>query len=161
GPRSGEGGHRRGGGRRARSMKTGKASRASRRALRSLRDKYERILALRVAHARAREDGSFEEPDPRSAMSDLAAEFPGSLRELDMLPLDDVVGRIEALRDAELAPSRAEPWMIAQSIFHRLARGALVTKRWLGGRKRITEATRRAFVEALPDLQWSEDAGLF
>jgi hypothetical protein len=129
--------------------------------LRSLRDKYERILALRRDHARAREDASFVEPDPRADMASLAEEFPGALRELDMLPLRVLAARLDALTTAERSPGRTEPWMLAQSLFHRYARGALVTKRWLGGKKRITEATREAFIAALPDLPRSADAALF
>lgn len=117
--------------------------------------------ALRIAHVRARSDATFAEPDPRPEMMRLAEEFPGSLREIDTLPLDVIATRIEALARAEHNVSRVEEWMAAQSIFHRLARGALVTKRWLGGRKRITVATRSAFVEALASLPRSSDAELF
>ena len=99
--------------------------------LRALRDKYERMRRLRELHARARADASFVEPDPRAAMAELARDFPGALREIDELPMQEIARRIDAISAAELDPSRAEPWMRAHVVFHRLARGALATKRWL------------------------------
>ena len=41
-------------------------------------------------------------------------------------------------------------WMIAQDAFHRLARGALAAKRWLGKRKRITAQRRDDFAAHAP-----------
>jgi hypothetical protein len=133
----------------------------SARDLRSLRDKYERMLALRVAHERGKRDPTYEEPPPRDAMAKLADDFPGALREIDSLPLGEIEARIASLRAAEADRANAEPWMGAQVIFHRLARGALVTKRWLRGRKRLTAATRTAFGRAVPELPRSADAKLF
>jgi hypothetical protein len=129
--------------------------------LRRLRDKYERMLRLREAHDRARRDASFREPDPKPEMASLAEEFPGALREIDRLPLDVIGARIEELARAESDPAPGEPWMAAQVLFHRFARGALVAKRWLGGRKRVTPATARAFREALRDLPRAAEAELF
>lgn len=119
------------------------------------------MLSLRVAHERARCDASFVEPDPRPAMASLAEEYPGSLREIDTLPLDVIAARIDALRSVERHPSRAEPWMVAQITFHRFARGALATKRWLAGRKSITPALRAAFTRATATLPQGADARLF
>ena len=113
--------------------------------LTSLRTKYERLLALRELHARAKDDASFAEPDPRKEMTALARTWPGSLRELDELPIDVIRTRITALDRALRDASRIERWMIAQDAFHRLARGALAAKRWLGKRKRITPAIREEF----------------
>lgn len=118
-----------------------KTGSAEARELRRLRDKYERILVLRRAHERARADPSYREPDPRPAMALLAEEFPGSLREIDVLPLALVEARIEALGRAERQPSTTERWMQAQARFHRLARAVLATKRWLAGRRDITPLT--------------------
>jgi hypothetical protein len=94
-------------------------------------------------------------------MRRLAEEYPGALREIDSLPIEVITSRLEALAEAELDRARAEPWMHAQALFHRLARGALVTKRWLAGRRRITRVTRAAFVAALPELPRPADAELF
>lgn len=92
-----------------------------------LRAKYEEMLALRRT-----DDGSY---DPRARMAALAARFPGALREIDTLPLDEIEHRIEALTHAERDPSHAKPWMKAQSRFHALTREALAAsqrdKRWL------------------------------
>lgn len=129
--------------------------------LRALRDKYERMLALREAHLRARSDASFVEPDPRAEMARLADEYPGALREIDTLPLELIAGRVEALRIAELQPSRVEVWMVAQVSFHRYARGVLVTKRWLAGRKTITPSLRDAFARAVRTMPRGCDAELF
>lgn len=119
------------------------------------------MLVLRLAHARARSAPSFVEPDPRAEMADLADDFPGALREIDELPLEVIVARIERLSTADAEPSNAEPWMIAQVAFHRLARGALVAKRWLGRRKDVTPEDEEAFARALPSLRHRSDAELF
>lgn len=119
------------------------------------------MLSLRNAHERARRDAGFVEPDPRPAMASLAEQYPGSLREIDTLPLDVIATRIDALRSVERHPSRAEPWMVAQIAFHRFARGALATKRWLAGRKSITPALRAAFTRATATLPQGADARLF
>jgi hypothetical protein len=103
------------------------------------------MLSLRAAHGRAQDDPAFVEPDPRPEMARLALEFPGSLREIDTLPLELIVVRIRMLRAAERRVARAEPWMVAQVLFHRYARGALAIKRWLAGRKTITPDVRAAF----------------
>jgi hypothetical protein len=118
--------------------------------LTSLRTKYARLLALRELHERAKSDATFVEPDPRQEMTSLARTWPGSLRELDELPMDVIRTRITALDRALRDPSRIEQWMIAQAAFHRLARGALSAKRWLGKRKRITSDVRASFEEHAP-----------
>lgn len=117
--------------------------------MRALREKYERMRTLREAHMRA------DEPDPRSAMARLADEFPGALRELDRLPLEEIALRIEQLRTAEEDPTRVEGWMIGIEAFHRFARGALATKSWL----RDNPPDEAAFRKALPMLR--EEAALF
>lgn len=125
--------------------------------LEKLRRKYERMLALRDAHA----DTSAPEPDPRPEMASLAEQYPGVLREIDRLPRDIILARIDALAGAMTAPSRAEPWMIAQVVFHRHARGALATKRWLAGRKHVTDGDTTAFHAALSTQPWGADAALY
>ena len=93
-----------------------------------LRAKYEEMRELRRT-----DDGSY---DPRERMAALASRFPGALREIDTLPLDEIEHRIAALTNAERDPSHAMPWMKAQSRFHELVREALATTRernWLDG----------------------------
>jgi hypothetical protein len=105
--------------------------------LRALREKYAAILVLREAH------GSPDEPDPRAALGALAARFPGALREIDELPLETIRTRIAALDGALGDATKIERWMIAQSLFHRLARGALAVKRWLVRKPGATSADVR------------------
>lgn len=128
--------------------------------LRALRDKYERMLHLREIHSRARTEPGFVEPDPRPAMADLARRFPGALREIDELPLALIRTRIEELAAAEQDAAKALPWMVAQSRFHALARGALAVKRWLEGRP-VTAALQHDFARVLPTLAIPGDAHLW
>ena len=86
-----------------------------------LRAKYEEMRELRRT-----DDGSY---DPRERMVALATQFPGALREIDTLPMDEIEHRIEALSKAERDPSHAMPWMKAQSRFHELTREALRARR--------------------------------
>lgn len=118
--------------------------------LRALGTKYERMMALRIARSRSRTDPSYVEPDPRPAMAKLAEDFPGALRELDRLPLSVIAARLDALEAAAEDLSRAEPWMLAQVTFHDVARAALFAKRWLAGRKQITEHLRSEFARVSP-----------
>lgn len=106
--------------------------------LAELREKYVRIRGLRRAHDRARSDPRFVEPDPTEELRAIAATWPGALRELDTLPLALVDARIDALGGAIEEAGVPEPWMIAQVRFHRLARGALVAKRWTNAGRRTT-----------------------
>jgi hypothetical protein len=125
------------------------ASAISKADLSRLRCKYEAMKALRDLHARAKEDPSFHEPDPKVQLAALADAFPGALREIDELPIETIAERIAALAAAENDEVAIAPWMIVQTTFHRLARGALATKRWLNGRKDPTEEDRASFVCAL------------
>lgn len=128
-----------------------------------LRRKYVELLRLRELHDRAKADPSFSEPNPRPAMARLADAFPGALRELDSLPLDVIATRIRALSHAEKNPRKVALWMRAQALFHRLARGALSAKRWLGRRRKITSAVETAFrhAHATDGLAHPRDAHLW
>lgn len=93
-------------------------------------------------------------------MASLADEFPGALRELDRLTMDEIDRRVACLRAAEEDPTRIEGWMLAQHEFHRFARGALATKRWLSTQTDTpSEQLEAAFRAALPALR--EEAALF
>ena len=113
-----------------------------------LRAKYVEMLRLRV------EDEASGAPDPRGAMADLARRFPGALREIDELPLEEIRARADALHAAAADGAKAEPWMAAMVLFHALTRGALAVKRWLGGRKEVDEPTARAFALEAPSLPY-------
>jgi hypothetical protein len=90
-----------------------------------LRAKYEEMRALRA-------DALADEPrDPKTRLSALAARFPGALREIDELAMDEIDARIHALAAAERDPDSAARWMHAMTRFHALARGALFVKRSL------------------------------
>jgi hypothetical protein len=110
-----------------------------------LKDKYAELRRLREEDARG------ERGDVRPRLSLLAARFPGALRELDDLPPAMLTRRIDALSAALLDAARIESWMIATTMFHELARGALAAKRWLSGRldpRVVDAATREAFANA-------------
>ena len=64
----------------------------------------------------------------RARMRDLAARFPGSLRELDLLPLEHLHARLAAVA-AALQDGASEPWMAALSRYHEGMRRALSLRR--------------------------------
>src|ERR1700730_14264997 len=106
---------------------------ASREALQDLRSKYATMLAMRLAH----DAGGEDEADVRRRLARLASRFPGALREIDDLDLDEIRRRLGALDAVLEGRGEVEPWMEAIVLFHALARGALCAKRWLAGRKRV------------------------
>jgi hypothetical protein len=120
--------------------------------LRDLRSKYVEMLRLR------RDDEAHPHGDPRREMAALADRFPGALREIDELTMDQIQARIAALDLSIRDPDAIEPWMIATVRFHALARGALCAKRWLGKKKHVDEDTVRAFVRDARSLAYPEDA---
>jgi len=126
--------------------------------LQALQRKYVRMLDLRNLHLRGREDATFVEPDPRPAMSELAREFPGSLRELDRLPLERIRARLIALECAVADEVRIEPWMRAQTQFHRHTRGVIAAKRWLSGRRHITAPVQKQFIAEIARFPHGVDA---
>ena len=67
-------------------------------------------------------------PTPRESMRTLAREFPGSLRELDVLPLRELDRRAAALEAAARDPALARPWMLWMARQHALLRAALRIK---------------------------------
>ena len=114
-----------------------------------LRAKYEEMRALRVT-----DDGSY---DPRERMAALAARFPGALREIDTLPLDEIERRIEALTQAERDPARASKWMLAQLRFHALVRDYLHAKRSRDPAGSLTQVYERLATElAITPLEAKE-----
>lgn len=87
----------------------------------ALEAKYAQIEGLR----RARERG--EAVPERAVFKDLAARFPGALRELDTLPMSVIEKRRQALTRA-LDGQAIEPWMAWMSAYHALMRVALWVK---------------------------------
>jgi hypothetical protein len=112
------------------------------------------MLEMRRAHA-----GGTEDPhEVRGRMSTLASRFPGALRELDDLEIDEIDSRIAALDAVLEGTCEVELWMEAVALFHTFARGALCAKRWLRGRKGVDLETRAAFAAAAPTLLFPEES---
>jgi hypothetical protein len=128
--------------------------RVPRAALEQLLAKYAQMLAMRIAHASGEEEGG----QVRRRMAELAARFPGALREMDELELAEIRRRIEVVEGVLYEHREVEAWMEAMALFHAMARGALSAKRWLRGRKTIDAAVERAFAEGVPWLPFPEDA---
>ncbi|HEX8795394.1 MAG TPA: hypothetical protein VF765_30805 [Polyangiaceae bacterium] len=122
----------------------------SRGDLDALRGKYTMMVALRVER--------LPDEDMRQRMAELALRFPGALRELDDLELVEIRRRVEALEAVLAGSGPPEPWMEAVALFHALTRGALVVKRWLGGRKRVDTALMRRFAAEHAELPFADDA---
>jgi hypothetical protein len=116
---------------------------------------------MRLAH----DSGEDSEARARERMAELAAQFPGALREIDDLELGvirDRIGRLDAALRGEAAIER---WMEAVGLFHTLARGALQAKRWLAGRKTVDSATVREYENDIADVAidaptWSSELAL-
>jgi hypothetical protein len=91
-------------------------------------------------------------------MAQLAARYPGALREIDDLPLAEIERRVAALDEAIGGERQVESWMVAAARFHALARGALCAKRWLEGRREVDEGVERAYALAVPSLAFPAEA---
>ena len=77
--------------------------------------------------------------EARGPLRVLSREFPGSLRELDLLPLDQIEARATRFeRAAEGGP--IEPWMEWMMAYHATMRAALDVKRELGGRRSLSRS---------------------
>lgn len=123
-----------------------------RAALDALLSKYVEMKRLRVA------DAEQTLADPRDAMRTLAARFPGALREIDVLPMDEIDARIAALeRSLTEAEAPIATWMIALSRYHAWLRIALQIRREAGPR---TLEAARALEAAIPELRALDDATL-
>jgi hypothetical protein len=97
-------------------------------AILSLLEKYREIKRLREEHVHG------EPADPRPRLRALAARFPGALRELDELPMEEIDARLAMLVGAS---ERAEPvpaWVALQLAYHGWMRAALRIKRIARGR---------------------------
>src|SRR6185436_18311929 len=106
----------------------------SRSDLVALARKYRTLAELRRAQQMLSRD------DVRTPLQNLAREFPGALRELDLLPLDEIDRRFERLEAAALRGS-VEPWMGWMHAYHLTMRAALGVKRRLAGQRVVAEAT--------------------
>jgi hypothetical protein len=84
---------------------------------------------------RVRDGGPGTAPD-RAALRALSLEFPGALRELDVLGLTELLRRLDLLA----AGSDEEPWPSWILAYHRLMRAALAAKRAAGRARRLSAA---------------------
>lgn len=108
-------------------------------ALARLAHKYERLLELRreaTPHAPTRE------------LRELAKEFPGALRELDALSLQELERRLEAVRQA-LEGGEPEVWIDYFVAYHAEMRAALWVKRRLEGERRPSRAIAEQIAQEL------------
>jgi hypothetical protein len=121
----------------------------------ALRDKYARMRAMRVAHAA----GVERDDEVRAGMADLAARFPGALREIDELDFNEIERRIDRLGAVFAGTVAVERWMEAIALFHRFARGALCAKRWLNGRRIVTAEVASSFRRDIARLGFPDEAG--
>jgi hypothetical protein len=93
----------------------------SREDLLALLRKYDKLAELRRERAAG---GAVAE---RGVLRALAREFPGALRELDTVTLDDLDARRRALA-AAAAGGSVQPWMAWMLAYHATMRAALVVK---------------------------------
>jgi hypothetical protein len=113
----------------------------------ALARKYRALAELRRAQYHV-----VAEDDVRVPLRQLAREFPGALRELDSLPLDEIERRVEQLENAAWRGA-VEPWMEWMHHYHSTMRAALHIKRRLAGRRALSDVAaldiavevRRAF----------------
>jgi hypothetical protein len=90
--------------------------------LRALARKYEVLARMRRDRER---DGSIA---ARAELRALAREFPGALRELDTVPMDEIDRRTRALGEAAQGAAAVEAWMIWMTAYHATMRAALFVK---------------------------------
>jgi hypothetical protein len=128
--------------------------RTSRASLTDLRGKYAEMLVMRLEH----ESGAEDAHTVRGRMAHLAARFPGALREIDELALDDLRNRIAAIDTVLDAGTEVPRWMTALVRFHALTRGALVAKRWLGKRRHVDEGVIARFEREVRSMPFPEDS---
>jgi hypothetical protein len=84
--------------------------------------KYRTLAVLRRDKER---DGKVAPP---SALRELSREFPGALRELDTLPLDEIDRRVTALDRAGEGAAPLETWMTWMTAYHATMKAALLVK---------------------------------
>lgn len=89
--------------------------------IRALCGKYESLCDLRQ-----RQESSVA---PRAELVALAAAFPGALRELDCLPMEELERRRSMLRAVVEGRAQVERWMLLQIAYHGCMRAALRIRR--------------------------------
>jgi hypothetical protein len=116
------------------------------RLVRALCGKYEKLCDLRQ---RQQSDAA-----PRDEMVELAAAFPGALRELDCLPWEELEHRANALRAVLEGRAQVERWMVLQIGYHGFMRAVLRIKRLLLEQERSAAPQPVAYTPALDEPAW-------
>jgi hypothetical protein len=88
--------------------------------------KYQLLCSWRTGKDTSFAGGGEREVASRAAMRELAEEFPGALRELDLLGLPELERRVAVLARAE---NPREPWIDWILSYHELMREVLVQRR--------------------------------
>ena len=130
--------------------------------------KYDLLVGLRREREDLEAKGIFSLEgealvERQARMREVAAEFPGALRELEALSAAQLTRRREevARRLEQEGGEGAEDslgWMEVTAAFHRLLKRVLVLKRFLGKRKGLSESQWQEVVEALVERSdlWDE-----
>jgi hypothetical protein len=98
------------------------------------------VRALRAKYVEIRRLRTESDPSPQLAMRELAADFPGALRELDELPIQLIEERIVAL-EAALAGGPLPDWARWAIAYHGLLRVVLRIRRRAGKDKDLAALT--------------------
>jgi hypothetical protein len=117
------------------------------RLIRALCGKYEKLCDLRQ---RQQTDVA-----PRAELVALASAFPGALRELDCLPVEELERRAALLRAVLDDRAQVERWMVLQISYHGFMRAVLRIRRLLLVVQDGSESQSLAYTPALdePELQ--------
>ena len=107
--------------------------------------KYRELLRMRLARAEAAPEIA------RRDMRLLAERFPGALRELDGLPLDEVQARLGALEQAALGATDVPAWAVWLASYHGWLRAALRIRRLAGGCRDAGVVRQRLLEQYVPE----------
>ncbi len=95
--------------------------------IKDLAEKYARMRQLRASLPSGGQRGL--EVSEKAALKSLAADFPGALRELDVLATDELDERHRAIESWLAAPTGDPPrWMVWMDRYHTLMRQALLVR---------------------------------
>jgi hypothetical protein len=118
---------------------------------RALLRKYRLLAAWRRARDGGGVAGDGDCAAP-AALRRLADEFPGALRELDLLRLAEIERRVRVLQREETSGGQADDdddWIAWIAAYHGVMREALAIKRALRGGEPVAAGVDRAFAEAV------------
>jgi hypothetical protein len=111
--------------------------------VRALCGKYEKLCDLRQRQ--------LSDVAPRAEMVALASAFPGALRELDCLPMEELERRSRALHAVVEGRAQVEQWMVLQIAYHGFMRAVLRIRRLLLAREQLGDDSAALAYEAAAD----------